>query len=191
MQNVKASSHAAVPHQPLASAAAGALRKMVCEMHRSAHQACDRPRVPCAFGSWLSLELSACFRVVGGGRYRTRAYAGYLRAIYGIRLSRNARNWRAANARNRLVADSKRKAVRHRRQATIPTTEAVPTTSVIAISVGKKCPVTIRAQPRRNNQMAVMIAIQKIRQGSAAHFASSLFWNPATIANQSGRVCTS
>jgi hypothetical protein len=44
---------------------------------------------------------------------------------------------------------------------------------VIAISVGKKWPVTIRAHPRRNNQIAIMMASQKINSGSAIHFATS------------------
>lgn len=39
--------------------------------------------------------------------------------------------------------------------------------------------------------MKIMIVSQKIRQGNAAHFASSLFSKPAMIGNQSGNVCTS
>jgi len=70
----------------------------------------------------------------------------------------------------------------------MPANDAIPTTIVMAISVGKKWPDTRCAQPRRNNQMNVMMASQKIKQGNAAHFAASLFCMPATIGNHSGNV---
>ena len=73
----------------------------------------------------------------------------------------------------------------------MPTREAAPTTKVMAISVGKKWPETIRAQPSKKSQMSTMIASQKMKHGSAAHFARGLPRKPATIGNQSGAVWTS
>ncbi len=66
-----------------------------------------------------------------------------------------------------------RTTVLHRTAANKPTIDPAPTTSVMATSVGEKWPVTIRAQPTRNSQMKIMIVSQKMRQGNAAHFASS------------------
>ena len=88
-------------------------------------------------------------------------------------------------------AVTRRTAVRQRRITQRPTIEAAPTTTVIAISVGGKWPVTIRAHPSRKSQMKIIVVSQKIRQGSAVHFANSFFWSPAMIGNQSGSVCTS
>jgi len=72
--------------------------------------------------------------------------------------------------------------------AAIPANDAVPTTIVIAISVGKKWPDTMCAHPRRYSQMNVIIASQKIRHGNAAHFAVSLLCTPAMIGNHNGNV---
>lgn len=73
---------------------------------------------------------------------------------------------------------------------TIPSIEANPTITVIAISVKEKVPETIRAQPRRNSQIAVISSSQKKKHGSAAHLLQPERRMLRTIAIQSGDVCT-
>src|SRR5262245_139051 len=68
----------------------------------------------------------------------SRADHGYRLAMYGNRLIRNARTWRAATSTKTPPATPGRTPVRQRRQAARPAIDAIPTTSVIAISVGKK-----------------------------------------------------
>ena len=55
-----------------------------------------------------------------------------------------------------MAAVTGRVRVRQRALTARPATHATPITMVIAISVGKKWPLTIRAHPSRNNQMAIM-----------------------------------
>jgi len=59
-------------------------------------------------------------------------------AMYGIRLIRNASNWSTPNRTAAPSAANEGTAVRQRRLTTIPVTEATPTTSVMAISMGEK-----------------------------------------------------
>jgi len=73
---------------------------------------------------------------------------------------------------------------------TIPVIEANPTINVIAISVEEKVPETIRAQPRRNSQIAVISSSQKKKHGSAAHLLQPEPRTLRTMAIQSGDVCT-
>jgi len=86
------------------------------------------------------------------------------------------------------TAATGRIAVLQRAHATIPVSEAAPTTMVMATSVGEKWPVTMRAHPLRNSQIAIMIASQKTKHGNAAHFASRFCWRPTTIGNHKGSV---
>jgi len=72
----------------------------------------------------------------------------------------------------------------------IPTIEAIPTIKVIAISAGENVPVTMRAQPRRNSQMALISSSQNTKHGRTAHFVSGERRNPSTMPIQSGEVCT-
>src|SRR5436190_17357338 len=52
--------------------------------------------------------------------------------MYGIRLSRNARNWSAPASRNMPAAATGPTGVRHRTHAAMPAIDAAPTTSVMA-----------------------------------------------------------
>jgi len=73
---------------------------------------------------------------------------------------------------------------------TIPTPEANPTITVIAISVEEKFPETIHAQPSRNSQIAVISSSQTKKHGSAAHLVQAERRVLRTMAIQSGDVCT-
>lgn len=71
-----------------------------------------------------------------------------------------------------------------------PVMDAAPTTRVMAISVGEKFPETMRAQPSRKSQIAVMISSQKTKHGRAAHLVRAEFRAVRTIAIQNGVVWT-
>src|SRR5262249_10361054 len=94
-------------------------------------------------------------------------------AMYGIRLMRIARICKAAKSMNSPVAVSHGTVVRQRSAETIPTAHDPPITTVIATSMGLNVPLIRRAHRSRNSQMTITIASQKMKHGSAAHFASS------------------
>ena len=93
--------------------------------------------------------------------------------MYGIRLTRIANTWSAANSKRTAAAAHQRTDVRHRAHTVKPIIAAIPITTVIAISVGENRPDTMRAHPSRNNQMNTVIASQKAMHAKAAHFAVS------------------
>jgi hypothetical protein len=72
----------------------------------------------------------------------------------------------------------------------IPTIDAIPTITVIAISVEEKVPETIRAQPSKNSQIAVINRSQNKKHGSATHLLQPERRMLRTMAIQSGDVCT-
>lgn len=112
------------------------------------------------------------------------------REICGSRLIRNARNCSPANRMNVATPLNHEILLRNRTADAIPTTDATPITIVIAISVGENVPVTIRAHPSKNSQMNAMMASQKRKQGSAAHFAHPERRNPSHARAHTGAVCT-
>ena len=111
-------------------------------------------------------------------------------AIAGRRLNRNAVTCSTATNKTRAVADQARASPRMPSALTIPTVEANPTITVIAISVEEKVPETIRAQPSRNNQIATISRSQKKKHGSAAHLLQPERRMLRPMAIQSGDVYT-
>lgn len=108
----------------------------------------------------------------------------------GRRLNRKAVTCNTATSRTVAVADHGPTGARRRKALTIPTAEANPTITVIAISVGEKVPETIRAQPSKNSQMKIINISQKRKHGSAAHLIQPERLMPRAMATQSGDVCT-
>jgi hypothetical protein len=72
----------------------------------------------------------------------------------------------------------------------IPVIAAAPTIMVMAISVGEKVPETMRAQPSRYSQIAVINKTQKRRHGSADHLLQGERRRARATVIQSGEVCT-
>ena len=108
----------------------------------------------------------------------------------GRRLNRKAVTCRTATSRTVAIADHAPTPALRLSALTIPTTEANPTISVIAISVEEKVPETIRAQPSRNSQIKIISISQKTKHGSAAHLIQPERRMPRTMEIQSGDVCT-
>ncbi len=108
----------------------------------------------------------------------------------GRRLNRKAASCNAASSNTIPVADHRLTPLLMPAAVTMPTTEANPTITVIAISVEEKVPETSRAHPNRNIQIALINKNQKTKQGSAAHLLHPERRTPATIAIQRGDVCT-
>jgi len=108
----------------------------------------------------------------------------------GRRLNRKAASCRTAASNTMPVADHRLVPPLMPTAVTIPTIEANPTITVIAISVGEKVPETNRAHPSRNIQIALISKNQKTKHGSAAHLLHPERRTPETIAIQRGDVCT-
>jgi hypothetical protein len=111
-------------------------------------------------------------------------------AMAGRRLNRKAITCSTATSRTVAIADHAPTLALRLDALTMPTTEANPTISVIAISVEEKVPETIRAQPSRNSQIKIISISQKTKHGRAAHLVQPERRMPRTMAIQSGEVCT-
>jgi hypothetical protein len=108
----------------------------------------------------------------------------------GRRLNRKAVTCSTATSRTVAIADHAPTPALRLNALTIPTTEANPTISVIAISVEEKVPETIRAQPSRNSQIKIISISQETKHGSAAHLIQLEPRMPRAMAIHSGEVCT-
>ena len=86
-------------------------------------------------------------------------------------LTRSAASCSNANNATAPAALPALTAVDQRRLILIPMAQAKPTIMVMAISIGEKWPVRIRAQPNRNNHMQVINTSQITKQGKATHLA--------------------
>ncbi len=102
-------------------------------------------------------------------KHLTAGAIAYQWAIAGSRLTRNAIRSRTVTPSTVAVATALRVAVLIRSPVTIPNVEAAPTPIVIAISVRVNVSETIRAQPSRNSQIAIIRNSQKAKDGRAAH----------------------
>ena len=112
------------------------------------------------------------------------------RAMAGKRLNRTAAICSTATSRTVAVAHDARTPPLMPMALTIPTIEANPTITVIAISVKEKVPETICAQPSRNSQIATIRRSQKKKHGSAAHLLQAERRMLRATAIHSGDVCT-
>src|SRR5436190_22870259 len=108
----------------------------------------------------------------------------------GKRLARNATSCKSVTPSSITAPTTGRVAVLIRSATTIPSVDATPTRIVIAISVTVYVPVTIRAQPSRNIQIAIISNSQNTKHDTAVHLASSERLVPSTIAIHSGAVWT-
>ena len=123
-------------------------------------------------------------------KHLTAGAIAYRWAIAGSRLTRNAIRSRTVTPSTVAVATALRVAVLIRSPVTVPNVEAAPTTIVIAISVTVNVPETIRAQPSRNSQIAIIRSSQKRKDGRAAHLLRWERRHPSTIATHRGAVWT-
>jgi hypothetical protein len=108
----------------------------------------------------------------------------------GRRLNRKAVSCNSATSNTIPVADHRLTPPLMPTEVAMPTTEANPTITVIAISVEEKVPETKRAHPSRNIQIALINKNQKTKHGSADHLLHPERRMPETVAIQRGDVCT-
>src|SRR5471030_999268 len=106
----------------------------------------------------------------------------------GMRLIRKAPSCTAAKSAMVATAGQPRSLGVRRAAAAMPAADAAPTNRVIAISAGENVPVTRRAQPSRNSQIADMMNSQTAKQGIAAQPAAGDLRSASAMTTQSGAV---